>query len=34
VDNAAMLHVFKKRYPQARVSKVGGEVEIKMVFPA
>lgn len=33
-ENAAMLHVFKKRYPQARVASLGGEVEIKMIFPA
>jgi acyl-CoA hydrolase/GNAT superfamily N-acetyltransferase len=29
-ENTAMLHVFKKRYPDARISAVGKEVEIEM----
>jgi len=32
-ENAAMLHVFKKRYPHARIkSSRGGDVEIVMDF--
>jgi acyl-CoA hydrolase/GNAT superfamily N-acetyltransferase len=30
VENRAMLHVFKKRYPEAMINKQGDEVEIKM----
>jgi RimJ/RimL family protein N-acetyltransferase len=29
-ENRAMLHVFKKRYPEAKINKQGDEVEIKM----
>jgi acyl-CoA hydrolase/GNAT superfamily N-acetyltransferase len=29
-ENTAMLHVFKKRYPEASISTVGNEVEIQM----
>jgi len=32
-ENAAMLHVFKERYPQAKISQAGGsEVLIQMEF--
>lgn len=29
-ENAAMLHVFKKRYPEAKITSVGREMEIHM----
>ncbi len=31
-ENSAMLHVFKKRYPHAKIKPSGGEVEIYMDF--
>ncbi len=34
IDNTKMIHVFKKRYPNARLKRgYGGEVEIYMDFP-
>ena len=32
-ENASMLHVFKKHYPTAEISKDGNMVELTMVFP-
>ena len=31
-ENAAMIHVLKKRYPQAKITTTGGEVTIQMEF--
>jgi acyl-CoA hydrolase/GNAT superfamily N-acetyltransferase len=31
-ENSAMLHVFKKRYPDAKINNQGSEVEISMVL--
>lgn len=31
-ENAAMLQVFKKRYPEAEITAVAGEVEVTMAF--
>ncbi len=33
-ENAAMLHVFKKRYPNVRVSMAGSEIHLVMDFSA
>jgi ribosomal protein S18 acetylase RimI-like enzyme len=32
VENAAMIHVFKKRYPNLKTSREGGDIEIHMNF--
>jgi acyl-CoA hydrolase/ribosomal protein S18 acetylase RimI-like enzyme len=31
-ENAAMIHVFKKRYPKLKTSREGGDIEIHMDF--
>ena len=31
-ENAAMIHVFKKRYPNLKTSREGGDIEIHMDF--
>ena len=32
-ENSAMLHVFQKRYPNAEMNLMGGEIVLRMTFP-